>query len=57
VYEPDSGLVFITWEKLFMHEETMQIYIYYNAYLIEFMSFQLQLCQLEILATKEIWID
>jgi len=31
-----------------MYEET-----YYNVYLIEFKSFQLRLCQLEILAIKQ----
>ena len=36
-----------------MYEETIEICTYYNAYLIEFMSFQLRLCQLEILPINE----
>jgi len=40
-----------------MYEETIEICIYYNPYLIEFMSFQLRLCQLEVLAIKQVLID
>ena len=36
---------------------SVEICIYYNAYLIEFMSFQLRPCQLEIFAIKRILID
>ena len=34
--------------RIGMYEETLEICICYNAYLFEFTSFQLRLCQLEM---------
>jgi len=56
VYKLGSELVLLKMTHRHVWRNYIEICIYYNAYLIEFMSLQLRLCPLENMPLNEYWL-